>query len=146
MLVILFVCLFFFVLWTVVDIGSTVYYQALCLVSDTTQIKMQCTSTDKIKILRTVYGYNPGYASMAATASIDSCAFSIKDCHFDKDYSIDNECTGKNTCFVTINKQRVMNESLLNHQTCNEYNYVQINYQCLPSKLRSINYILMIDY
>ena len=117
----------------VVDVGSTIYYQALCLVSETTQIKMQCTSTDKIKILRTVYGYNPGYANVAPTA-IDSCAFSIKDCHFDKEYSIDNECTGRNTCLMTISKQRVMNESVANFQTCKEYNYVQINYQCLPSK------------
>ena len=116
-----------------VDIGSTVYYQALCLINEQTQIKMQCTSTDKIKILRTVYGHNPAYQSMMQANSIDSCAFSIKDCHFDKEYSIDNECTGKNACFVTISKRRVMNESLVNHQTCKEYNYVQINYQCLPS-------------
>ena len=125
-----------FLHFQVVDVGSTIYYQALCLVSETTQIKMQCTSTDKIKILRTVYGYNPGYSNVAPTA-IDSCAFSIKDCHFDKEYSIDNECTGRNTCLMTISKQRVMNESTANFQTCKEYNYVQINYQCLPSKILS---------
>lgn len=128
-----------------VDIGSTVYYQALCLLNEQTQIKMQCTSTDKIKILRTVYGHNPAYQTMAQQAnSIDSCAFSIKDCHFDKEYSIDNECTGKNSCFVTINKRRVMNESFANHQTCKEYNYVQINYQCLPSNF-SLNLIFFVN-
>lgn len=118
----------------VVDIGSTVYYQALCLLNEATQIKMQCTSNDKIKILRTVYGYNPGYDRLTS-ATLDSCAFSIKDCNFDKEFSIDNECTGRNTCLVTIRKSRVMNESSIVYQTCKDFNYVQINYQCLPSKL-----------
>ena len=106
----------------VVDIGSTVYYQALCLLNEATQIKMQCTSNDKIKILRTVYGYNPGYDRLTS-ATLDSCAFSIKDCNFDKEFSIDNECTGRNTCLVTIRKSRVMNESSIVYQTCKDFNY-----------------------
>jgi hypothetical protein len=116
-----------------VDVDSTVYYQALCLKTDSIQIKMQCTFTDRIKILRTVYGYNPGYTGY--TGAIDSCAFSVRDCHFDKDYSIDNECTGKNTCLTTIKRQAALNESILLKQRCKDFNYVQINYQCLPGKL-----------
>lgn len=118
----------------VVDIGSTVFYQGICLMNENTQIKMQCSSTDRIKILRTVYGYNPGYASLTNVASADTCAFSVTDCNFDKEHSIDNSCTGRNSCLMTIVKSRVMNESLNLHQTCADFNYVQINYQCLPSK------------
>lgn len=116
----------------VVDIGSTVFYQGICLVNENTQIKMQCSSSDRIKILRTIYGYNPGYSSMT-NPNADSCAFSVMDCSFDKEHTIDNECTGRNSCLMTIRKSRVMNESLLQYQTCKDFNYVQINYQCLPS-------------
>lgn len=116
------------------DVGSTVFYQGICLVAETTQIKMQCSSSDRIKILRTVYGYNPGYSSMTNTPSPDSCAFSVTDCSFDREFTIDNECTGRNSCLMTIRKSRVLNESLFYHQTCKDFNYVQVNYQCLPSK------------
>lgn len=115
-----------------VDIGSTVYYQALCLISENTQIRMQCTSSDKIKIIRTVYAFNPAYSTKTAD-NIDTCSFSATDCNFDKEYSIDNECTGKNTCIVTIKKSRALNESQTLAQTCKQFNYVQISYQCLPS-------------
>ena len=93
---------------------------------------MQCSSSDRIKILRTIYGYNPGYSSIT-NPNADSCAFSVTDCHFDREHTIDNECTGRNSCLMTIRKSRVMNESLLVYQTCADFNYVHINYQCLPS-------------
>ena len=93
---------------------------------------MQCTSTDRIKILKTIYGYNSGYAN---SVNIDSCALSVKDCNFDKEFTVDNECTGRNSCLVSIRKSNVKNESLVYQQTCNDFNYVQINYQCLPSNV-----------
>ncbi len=121
-----------FLFVTVVDIGSTVYYQALCLQSEATKIKMQCTSSDRIKILKTIYGYNPGYKN---SVNIESCALSVTDCNFDREFTVDNECTGRNSCLVTIRKSTVMNESSIFQQTCADFNYVQINYQCLPSKV-----------
>ena len=93
---------------------------------------MQCTTTDRIKILKTIYGFNPGYAN---NVNIESCALSVTDCNFDREYTVDNECTGRNSCLVTIRKSNVMNESSISQQTCNDFNYVQINYQCLPSKI-----------
>lgn len=98
-----------------------------------TQIKMQCPGNDKLKILRSVYGFNPNYKYQNSAKNLESCAFSIKDCNFDKEFSIDNDCTGKNSCIMTIRKSRVINESQLHFQTCKDFNYVQINYQCLPS-------------
>lgn len=98
---------------------------------------MQCTSSDRIKIVRTIYGYNPSYLSMRNPQS-DSCAFSVTDCIFDREFSIDNECTGRNSCFMTIRKSLVLNQSLTYHQTCKDFNYVQVNYQCLPSKKSTI--------
>lgn len=100
------------------------------MTAETIQIKIQCKSNDRIKILRTVYGYNPS-ASYAST--IDHCTFSIKDCHFDREYSIDNECTGRNSCLMSISKSAVFKEAQSFGQNCRDFNYVQINYQCLPS-------------
>ena len=93
---------------------------------------MQCTSSDRIKILKTIYGYNPGYKN---SVNIESCALSVTDCNFDREFTVDNECTGRNACLVTIRKSTVMNESSIFQQTCADFNYVQINYQCLPSKV-----------
>ncbi|CAF0824560.1 unnamed protein product [Brachionus calyciflorus] len=117
---------------TFVDVGSTIYVQSLCLIAESTQIQMQCPSSDRIKIIQTLYGYNPAY-DFKTNANIDTCSLGIKDCNFDKDHGVDNECTGKNSCIITINKERVMNESLLVGQACKSYNYLQINYQCLPN-------------
>lgn len=117
---------------TFVDVDSTVYVQSLCLIAESTQIKMQCPSSERLKIIRTIYGYNPAY-EFKTSASLDTCVVDAMDCNFDKDYSVDSECTGKNTCIITIVKSKVMNESLLVGQACTKYNYLQINYQCLPS-------------
>lgn len=117
---------------TFVDVDSTVYVQSLCLIAESTQIKMQCPSSERIKIIRTIYGYNPAY-EFKTSANLDTCVVDALDCNFDKDYSVDNECTGKNTCIITIVKSQVMNESQLVGQACTNYNYLQINYQCLPS-------------
>ncbi len=96
---------------------------------------MQCPSTDKIKILRTLYGFNPGFTAQR-NPRIDSCTFGIKDCNFEQEYSIDNECTGRNSCIITIRKSFVVTESAKQLLGCREYNYVQINYQCLPGSLK----------
>ena len=65
--------------------------------------------------------------------NLESCTFSVSDCNFDAEYSIDNNCTGRNSCLMTITKSRVVNESQIFTQGCKDFNYVQINYQCLPS-------------
>jgi hypothetical protein len=98
--------------------------------AESIKIKIQCASNDKLKILRTVYGYNP---AASYSPGVDSCTFSIKDCHFDREFSIDNECTGRNSCQIAINKTLVSKEAQVFGQVCKDYNYVQINYQCLPS-------------
>ena len=102
------------------------------MTSETIKLKIQCKDSDKIKILRTVYGFNP---AASYSPGVDSCTFSIRDCHFDREYSIDNECTGRNSCQMTISKSTVNNEAKIYGQGCKDYNYVQINYQCLPSNL-----------
>ena len=93
---------------------------------------MQCTGLDKIKILRTVYGYNPGY-SLLKSIQTDVCSFSVTDCSFEHEFTIDNECTGRNNCLVKIEKSKIMNETSMAAHSCKDFNYVQINYQCLPS-------------
>lgn len=123
---------------TFVDVDSTVYVQSLCLITESTQIKMQCPSSERLKIINTIYGFNPAY-EFKTSANLDSCVVDATDCHFDKYYSVDNECTGKNTCIITISKSKVMNESQIVGQACNSYNYLQINYQCLPSNLFFLN-------
>ena len=115
------------------DVESTIYYQSLCLFNEETMIKMQCPPDERIKILRTLYGYNPGY-SVFRNKKIDSCTVGAKDCSFDQEYSVDNDCTGRNSCLVTIKKSRVLSESGKLFQLCRQFNYVQISYQCLPSK------------
>ena len=93
---------------------------------------MQCPPSERIKILRTIYGYNPGY-NIIKNSKIDSCTLSAKDCNFDQEFTIDNACSGHNSCLVTIKKGVVLKESHRLHQLCRTYNFVQINYQCLPS-------------
>lgn len=95
---------------------------------------MQCSSSDRIKILRAVYGYNPSY-NLITNPSADSCSFSVTDCFFDREFSIDNECTGRNSCIMTLRKSQILNESQTLHQSCKDFNYVQVNYQCLPSNI-----------
>jgi hypothetical protein len=111
--------------------GAEIFYQGICLTQQSTQIKIQCRDNDRIKILRTVYGYNP---SSNIGTGVDYCTLSIKDCNFDSENTIDIECTGKNVCQLNINKTNLMIEASNHGAICKDYNYVQINYQCLPSK------------
>jgi hypothetical protein len=122
-----------------VDVGSTIFQQSLCLFKEDTMIKMQCPPNERIKILRTIYGYNSGY-SIYKNPRIDSCTIGARDCTFDQEFSIDNECTGRNTCLVTIKKLRVFRESQRLFQLCRQFNYAQINYQCLPSKIQNLKF------
>ncbi len=126
-------------MWAVVDVGSTIYQQSLCLFKEDTMIKMQCPPDERIKILRNIYGYNAGY-TIYKNQKIDSCTIGAKDCTFDQEFTIDNECTGRNTCLVTIKKLRVFRESQRLFQLCRQFNYVQINYQCLPSKIKLFSF------
>jgi hypothetical protein len=93
-------------------------------------MNIQCRDNQKLKILRTVYGYNQ-QARNAMNAEF--CTFSIKDCYFDKDYAIDDECTGKSQCDIVIRKSTLVKDSLFYKQSCRDFNYIQINFQCLPS-------------
>lgn len=121
------------------DAGSNILYQSNCLKEQNTEIKIQCSSNERIKILKTVLGYNRDYSSRLLKSSINIenlCSFSVNDCIYTNDTNIEIECNGRNSCITKLNKSAILNESSASHQ-CKDYNYVQINYYCLPGNRTS---------
>ncbi len=77
-----------------------------------------------------MFGYNAGYSFKLFRSSLNRenlCSFSVADCTYEKDFSIENECSGRAFCMVNINKNRFKA-----YNPCKDFNYVQINYKCLP--------------
>lgn len=81
-----------------------------------------------------VFGYNPHFSLRLFKSSIkieNLCSFSVNDCIYTNETSIENECTGRNSCSFKVNKSNILFKTALDKSFCKDYNYVQINYYCL---------------
>jgi len=107
---------------------ETLSFESGCLKeSNQIQLRLRCSLYEHIKIIRIIYGYSK-------QRSFSQCQFSIYDCIQDGQSDYILSCNGKQTCIINLTKTEIIKTTVETEGVpkCRDFNYVQINYGCLP--------------
>lgn len=107
---------------------ETLHFESSCLdASNHVHLELICSQYERIQIVRVIYGYTK-------QPSTDQCQFSIYDCIQEGTSQNILLCNGQQTCSINLTKKEILSSSLVTNSvpTCPDFNYVQVNYACLP--------------
>jgi hypothetical protein len=107
---------------------ETLHFESGCLKdSNQIQLNLQCSLYEHIEIIRVIYGYSK-------QRTMNQCQFSIYDCIQEGASRNILSCNGKQTCLINLTKNEILSTTVKanNVPGCKEFNYVQINFGCVP--------------